>query len=70
MFIFSGAKKKPILTVNQFWQFLNREQRDPRLNEILYPHCTPAMAQEYISKYETKVGMAERGKKILIYIFL
>ncbi|XP_076099356.1 1-phosphatidylinositol 4,5-bisphosphate phosphodiesterase classes I and II-like isoform X4 [Mytilus galloprovincialis] len=57
----SGAKKKPILTVNQFWQFLNREQRDPRLNEILYPHCTPAMAQEYISKYETKVGMAERG---------
>lgn len=56
--------------MNQFWQFLNREQRDPRLNEILYPHCTPAMAQEYISKYETKVGMAERGKKILIYIFL
>ncbi|XP_052106026.1 1-phosphatidylinositol 4,5-bisphosphate phosphodiesterase classes I and II-like isoform X4 [Mytilus californianus] len=58
----SGAKKKPILTVDQFWQFLNKEQRDPRLNEILYPHCTLSMAQEYISKYETKVGMADKGQ--------
>ena len=60
---FSGAKKKPILTAEQLWQFLNKEQRDPRLNEILYPHCTLPMAQEYINKYETKIGMAEKGKK-------
>ena len=57
----SGAKKKPYLTVDQFWNFLNKEQRDPRLNEILYPHCTITMAQEYINIYETKVGMADKG---------
>lgn len=57
----SGAKKKPYLTVDQFWHFLNKEQRDPRLNEILYPHCTITMAQEYINIYETKLGMAEKG---------
>jgi phosphatidylinositol phospholipase C beta len=52
--------------VDQFWNFLNKEQRDPRLNEILYPHCTITMAQEYINIYETKVGMADKGEIELV----
>jgi phosphatidylinositol phospholipase C beta len=52
--------------VDQFWNFLNKEQRDPRLNEILYPHCTINMAQEYINIYETKVGMADKGEIELV----
>ncbi|KAJ8308701.1 hypothetical protein KUTeg_013575 [Tegillarca granosa] len=56
-----GAKKKPYLTVEQFVQFLNKEQRDPRLNEILYPYYTIKQAQEFIDMYETKHGMAAKG---------
>ncbi|KAK3092878.1 hypothetical protein FSP39_008286 [Pinctada imbricata] len=56
-----GAKKKPYLTVEQFVQFLNKEQRDPRLNEILYPYYTIKQAQEFINLYETKNGMAAKG---------
>ncbi|XP_069116132.1 1-phosphatidylinositol 4,5-bisphosphate phosphodiesterase beta-1-like isoform X3 [Argopecten irradians] len=56
-----GAKKKPYLTVDQFVDFLNREQRDPRLNEILYPYYTTKQAQDLINTYETKTGMAAKG---------
>ncbi|XP_021345453.1 1-phosphatidylinositol 4,5-bisphosphate phosphodiesterase beta-1-like isoform X4 [Mizuhopecten yessoensis] len=56
-----GAKKKPYLTVDQFVEFLNREQRDPRLNEILYPYYTTKQAQDLINTYETKTGMAAKG---------
>ncbi len=31
--------------------FVN-SQRDPRLNEILFPYCTAEKAQELINKYE------------------
>ncbi|XP_071081151.1 1-phosphatidylinositol 4,5-bisphosphate phosphodiesterase beta-1-like [Haliotis cracherodii] len=56
-----GAKKKPYMTVEQFTEFLNKHQRDPRLNEILYPFYTVARAQELIDQYETKTGMAQKG---------
>jgi len=32
--------------------FLNEKQRDPRLNEILYPHYNDARVMEIVSKYE------------------
>ncbi|XP_060077533.1 1-phosphatidylinositol 4,5-bisphosphate phosphodiesterase beta-1-like [Ylistrum balloti] len=56
-----GAKKKPYLTVDQFVEFLNGEQRDPRLNEILYPYYSTKQAQDLINTYETKIGMAAKG---------
>ncbi|KAL3875090.1 hypothetical protein ACJMK2_038024 [Sinanodonta woodiana] len=56
-----GAKKKPYLTAEQFVQFLNKEQRDPRLNEILYPYYTLKQATELIETYETKSAMAAKG---------
>ncbi|XP_065944462.1 1-phosphatidylinositol 4,5-bisphosphate phosphodiesterase beta-1 isoform X5 [Magallana gigas] len=56
-----GAKKKPYLTVEQFVQFLNKEQRDPRLNEILYPYYTVRQAQDLIDQYESRQNMAAKG---------
>ncbi|ESO90162.1 hypothetical protein LOTGIDRAFT_123959 [Lottia gigantea] len=56
-----GAKKKPYLTVDQFQTFLNNQQRDPRLNEILYPFYSKVQAQELIEMFENKHGMAEKG---------
>ncbi|XP_052272582.1 1-phosphatidylinositol 4,5-bisphosphate phosphodiesterase beta-1-like isoform X3 [Dreissena polymorpha] len=56
-----GAKKKPYLTSEQFVKFLNDTQRDPRLNEILYPYFTSKQALDLINKYETKPSMAAKG---------
>ncbi|XP_074595176.1 1-phosphatidylinositol 4,5-bisphosphate phosphodiesterase classes I and II-like isoform X2 [Brevipalpus obovatus] len=50
-----GGNKKPgqrLMTVDQLVDFLNREQRDPRLNEILYPYADRAKGKELISQYE------------------
>ena len=58
----SGAKKKPYLTVGQLVEFLNNEQRDPRLNEILFPYCTSEKAQAIIDKYEPNRDFAKKGK--------
>jgi phosphatidylinositol phospholipase C beta len=38
--------------VDQFVLFLNEKQRDPRLNEILYPLYDEKRASEIISTYE------------------
>lgn len=56
-----GAKKKPYLTVEQFRDFLNDQQRDPRLNEILYPYASLQKAQELIHKYERNSSLASKG---------
>ncbi|CAH3159585.1 unnamed protein product [Porites lobata] len=56
-----GAKKKPYLTVDQLVEFLNNEQRDPRLNEILFPYCTSEKAQAIIEKYEPNKDFAKKG---------
>nr|XP_022334254.1 1-phosphatidylinositol 4,5-bisphosphate phosphodiesterase beta-1-like isoform X18 [Crassostrea virginica] len=58
-----GAKKKPYLTVEQFVQFLNKEQRDPRLNEILYPYYTVRQAQDFIDEYEPRQNMAAKEEE-------
>ena len=60
MFI-RGAKKKPYLTVEQFVEFLNVEQRDPRLNEILYPYYDKKRAQAIIDPFEPNENMIKKG---------
>lgn len=40
------------MNVEQLVNFLNKEQRDPRLNEILYPYADAAKAREVIRDYE------------------
>ena len=49
------------MTTEQFVKFLNKEQRDPRLNEILYPYNTSKQAIELIENYESKTNMAAKG---------
>ena len=50
--MWSGAEKTGYLTAEQFMEFLNREQRDPRLNEILYPYYDVRKAQALIDVFE------------------
>ena len=49
------------MSAEQFMEFINKEQRDPRLNEILYPYTTPERAQELINIYEPKASNAQQG---------
>ena len=39
------------MTLQQFIQFVNG-QRDPRLNEILYPYCNEEKGKDLIKQYE------------------
>lgn len=40
------------MTLDQFINFLNEKQRDPRLNEILYPLYDEKRGKEIIETYE------------------
>ncbi|XP_064623819.1 1-phosphatidylinositol 4,5-bisphosphate phosphodiesterase beta-4-like isoform X4 [Lineus longissimus] len=46
----SGGKS--YLTTNQLIDFFNERQRDPRLNEILFPFCDEKRALQIIDTYE------------------
>lgn len=63
---YRGAKKKPYLTAGQFVEFLNTEQRDPRLNEILYPYYDVKRAQDIIDYFEPNSHMVSKGTHCLI----
>lgn len=45
----SGPK---LMTIDQLVSFLNKEQRDPRRNEILYPYADRSKGQEIINTFE------------------
>ncbi len=57
----SGFNKKKLMSAEQFMDFINKEQRDPRLNEILYPYTTVERARELITEYEPNPYNAECG---------
>ncbi|CAO2578619.1 1-phosphatidylinositol 4,5-bisphosphate phosphodiesterase beta-1 [Lemmus lemmus] len=57
-----GAKSKPYLTVEQMMDFINFKQRDPRLNEILYPPLKQEQVQVLIEKYEPNSSLAKKGQ--------
>ncbi|KAL8601332.1 hypothetical protein ACOMHN_054625 [Nucella lapillus] len=61
IFAETGAKNKPYLTMEQFMDFLNGEQRDHRLNEVLYPLTSKKQVREYIAMHEAKSSMANKG---------
>lgn len=70
------------MSTTQLVDFLNKTQRDPRLNEILYPYANPARAKDLIQEYEPNKFNAQKGqlsfdgflrwvlKKCLIWKFL
>ncbi|XP_005874802.1 PREDICTED: 1-phosphatidylinositol 4,5-bisphosphate phosphodiesterase beta-1 [Myotis brandtii] len=57
-----GAKSRPYLTVDQMMDFINIKQRDPRLNEILYPPLKQEQVQVLIEKYEPNTSLATKGQ--------
>ncbi|ELK13395.1 1-phosphatidylinositol 4,5-bisphosphate phosphodiesterase beta-3 [Pteropus alecto] len=57
-----GAKGKPYLTLEQLMDFINQKQRDPRLNEVLYPPLGPSQARQLIEKYEPNQQFLERDQ--------
>lgn len=56
-----SSGKRKYMSVPQLVEFLNQTQRDPRLNEILYPYANDATAREIINQYEPKKENAQRG---------
>lgn len=45
--------------------FINIKQRDPRLNEILYPPLKQEQVQVLIEKYEPNTSLATKGQSTL-----
>ena len=56
-----GKEKKKLIAVDQFVEFLNRHQRDPRLNEILYPYANPERARDIFLQYEPSKANVQKG---------
>ncbi|KAI1302345.1 1-phosphatidylinositol 4,5-bisphosphate phosphodiesterase beta-4 [Halotydeus destructor] len=50
------------ISAKQLVEFLNEKQRDPRLNEILYPLYDEKRAKEIINTYEPDAQMVTEGK--------
>ena len=65
MFLHRGGGKAPYLNVYQLVNFLNQEQRDPRLNEILYPYYNKEKALSLIRKYEKSKDNLLRGTQLV-----
>lgn len=58
----STQGKADFINVDQFINFLNEKQRDPRLNEILYPLYDEKRAAEIIATYEQNEEMVKESK--------
>ncbi|KAM9355314.1 1-phosphatidylinositol 4,5-bisphosphate phosphodiesterase beta-4 isoform 1-T1 [Pholidichthys leucotaenia] len=56
-----NGNKTDYLTVDQLVSFLNENQRDPRLNEILFPFYDPKRAMQIIDKYERDEDLKKKG---------
>ncbi|KAM9778639.1 1-phosphatidylinositol 4,5-bisphosphate phosphodiesterase beta-4-like [Syngnathus typhle] len=56
-----NGSKSDYLTVDQLVSFLNENQRDPRLNEILFPFYDPKRTTQIIEKYERDEGLKKKG---------
>uniref|UniRef100_A0A1A7XC82 1-phosphatidylinositol 4,5-bisphosphate phosphodiesterase n=2 Tax=Iconisemion striatum TaxID=60296 RepID=A0A1A7XC82_9TELE len=48
-----GSKNKPFITLDQFMKFINTKQRDPRLNEVLYPPLKKEQVRQIMENYES-----------------
>lgn len=49
------------MTAANLVDFLNKTQRDPRLNEILYPYANTARAKDIIAQYEPNKYYSQKG---------
>ncbi|KAG1691076.1 1-phosphatidylinositol 4,5-bisphosphate phosphodiesterase beta-4 [Nymphon striatum] len=62
LFLSITSGKADFITLQQFITFLNEKQRDPRLNEILYPLYDEKRTREIISTYEPSQTFVEEDK--------
>ncbi|XP_073409957.1 1-phosphatidylinositol 4,5-bisphosphate phosphodiesterase beta-4 isoform X2 [Dendrobates tinctorius] len=56
-----NGDKSDYLTVDQLVSFLNESQRDPRLNEILFPFFDTKRAMQIVEMYEPDEELKQRG---------
>ncbi|CAJ1066763.1 LOW QUALITY PROTEIN: 1-phosphatidylinositol 4%2C5-bisphosphate phosphodiesterase beta-1-like [Xyrichtys novacula] len=49
------------LSVEQMTEFINNKQRDPRLNEILYPPLRPAQTHAVMERYQHDLALLKQG---------
>uniref|UniRef100_A0A1I8JCD9 Phosphoinositide phospholipase C n=1 Tax=Macrostomum lignano TaxID=282301 RepID=A0A1I8JCD9_9PLAT len=52
----------PYITKSQVIWLLNEKQRDPRLNEIIYPYANENKARELIAKFEPDNAFVEKDQ--------
>uniref|UniRef100_A0A8C3NFP0 Phosphoinositide phospholipase C n=1 Tax=Geospiza parvula TaxID=87175 RepID=A0A8C3NFP0_GEOPR len=55
-------KAKPYMTKDHLAKFINKKQRDTRLNDILFPPAKPEQVQSLIEKYEPSQFNIQRGQ--------
>lgn len=53
------------MSVDQMTEFINNKQRDPRLNEILYPPLRPAQTHTLMERYQHDKTQLEQGKQTI-----
>ncbi|XP_058397204.1 1-phosphatidylinositol 4,5-bisphosphate phosphodiesterase beta-2 isoform X2 [Diceros bicornis minor] len=56
------AKAKPYMTKEHLTKFINKKQRDSRLNSLLFPPARPDQVQGLIDKYEPSGINVQRGQ--------
>ncbi|XP_074915604.1 1-phosphatidylinositol 4,5-bisphosphate phosphodiesterase beta-3 isoform X3 [Buteo buteo] len=57
-----GAAGKPYVSLEQLREFVNTRQRDPRLNEVLFPPLSPEQTRQLIERYEPNQQFRERDQ--------
>uniref|UniRef100_A0A6Q2XEU1 1-phosphatidylinositol 4,5-bisphosphate phosphodiesterase n=1 Tax=Esox lucius TaxID=8010 RepID=A0A6Q2XEU1_ESOLU len=62
IFVELGSKGKPFLSLDQLTDFINRRQRDSRLNEVLYPPLKREQIRQLMEKYESNASQLERDQ--------
>lgn len=68
LFCCSGSKGKPFISLEMFMDFINRRQRDSRLNEVLYPPLKKEQVRQIMERYETNTSQLERGN-MSVFLF-
>ncbi|KAM8920846.1 1-phosphatidylinositol 4,5-bisphosphate phosphodiesterase beta-2 [Pelodytes ibericus] len=56
------SKAKPYMTKDHLTKFINKKQRDSRLNELLFPPAKQEQVQLLIEKYEPSAMNIQRGQ--------
>ena len=62
---FLYSTKEDCISIDEMIEFLNEKQRDPRLNEILYPHYDERRVMEIIQRYTRKINSSPAAVALL-----